>query len=42
MNGNRAWGDHPDALRFNEPKKRNQGTDSRFDSRYDGSYHPTR
>lgn len=42
MGGSRTWGDHPDSLRYGEPKKRGQGTDSRFDSRYEGSYHPPR
>jgi regulator of nonsense transcripts 1 len=44
LGGGRAWGEHPDALHFGEPtKKRSQGgADSRFDPRYEGSYHPTR
>jgi regulator of nonsense transcripts 1 len=44
--GGRAWGEHPDALQFGgmEPpssrRRAHGGADSRFDSRYEGSYHP--
>ena len=42
----RAWGEHPDALHFGSGdhasgRRRGYGaTDSRYDARYEGSYHP--
>lgn len=46
ISGGRAWGEHPDSLQFGgaeQPSSRRRaqgGADSRFDSRYEGSYHP--
>ncbi|CAE7647356.1 UPF1, partial [Symbiodinium microadriaticum] len=46
MRGGRAWGEHPDALQFgsgdhSSARRRAYGAaDSRFDSRYEGSYNP--